>query len=360
VWFSQLKKYALPLTLALALLFCLVFQLKENTPKPSKGSDKSIVDVKGVDFAPYFADLERRVRPHWSPPIADRNKKVVVLLNIRRDGSLNSFKLLKKSGSASADAAALQAIKLSGSFSALPPNYPGHYVAIDFTFSDQLLCPESISTQKTNTEADLVSYINDLKHRIYRHWTPPLDHNRHIVAVFHITRNGNLQNLKLRESSGSTEADNAALEAVRMSAPFCKLPAGYKESTAPVEFTFEYQGINNYAKHTKPELTEAEAKVQNDSYVANLEQSVQRNWHPLSKDSDKRVVIIIYITNDGHLNGTRLVGESGSTSADAAAMKAIRLTIPFKQPPVGHYGNTGIELTFDKQLMSGGLSGRLL
>ncbi len=49
-----------------------------------------------------------------------------------------------------------------------------------------------------------------------------------IVAEFTILRDGTLQDLKLAESSGDPEADQAALDAITSSAPFAALPAEFK------------------------------------------------------------------------------------------------------------------------------------
>jgi TonB family protein len=49
-----------------------------------------------------------------------------------------------------------------------------------------------------------------------------------VVAEFTILNDGTLNDLKLAESSGDSEADQAALEAITSSAPFAALPAEFK------------------------------------------------------------------------------------------------------------------------------------
>lgn|GEM_PF-1857423 len=377
MWFSHLKKHARLLTLSFVLLFCLVFQLMENTHKPpSKRSEKSIVDVKGVDFGPYYADLERRIRPNWSPNSTDRKKYVVVVVHITRDGYMKSLKLGDNSGSSSANAAALKAIKLSAPFAALPKDYPGRTVGLNIFFDKQFFrdgthnMPDTTATYTTDNEAEekayLGTYITELQRQIRRNWSPPtMEHYKRAVLTFYISRDGHFHNLKLHESSDSELANEAALTAVKRSDPFSRLPSAFKGSDLPIEFIFKYPGFRDRkdddSNSNVPEINEADVKARNDIYISDLEQSIRRNWHPLSKDQDKRVVIILYITVDGHLKGTRLVGDSFSPSADAAAIKAIRLTAPFKEfPPGPVFGASPLELTFDKQLIHGGPSGRRL
>jgi len=268
VWDCHIiKKYALPLTWAFALMFCLVFQLNENAPKPSKGSKKSLVEAKGTDFSPYITEVERRIRHNWSPSSADYGKLVILHLNIAQNGKLKSLTLLENSGSTSAATAAIRAVKLSSPFNALPAKYPGHTVPLDLIFDYQVYC----YGKKSHTDT-------------------------------------------FRCASASKE------------------------------------------------LNEADAKSQLDSYMIRLEKDIRRNWSPSDRDRDKRVVVILYIAENGLLEAIKVVGDSGSRSADAAALDAIKLSAPFEKPPCGYYGNTGrpLEFTFDKQLINGGPSGRQL
>ena len=91
-------------------------------------------------------------------------------------------------------------------------------------------------------EPDFGPYMAELQRRIRRNWNPPKeDRSKRVVALFTISRDGRLVNIRLQNSSGSQVADDAAMAAVRASAPFRPLPAGYRKSTIDVQFTFDYE-----------------------------------------------------------------------------------------------------------------------
>jgi TonB family protein len=106
---------------------------------PGGGGGRAGIDAEAEpDFGPYIAELQRRIKRNWAPPTEDRNKKVVVIFHISRDGRLLSVNLRGSSGSPSADQAAIAAVKLSAPFRALPSNYRGNDIPVEFTFDYQV------------------------------------------------------------------------------------------------------------------------------------------------------------------------------------------------------------------------------
>lgn len=91
-------------------------------------------------------------------------------------------------------------------------------------------------------EPDFGPYIAELQRRIRRNWSPPVeDQSKRVVAVFTISRQGRLMDLRIQQSSGSPQADQAALAAVRASAPFRELPANFRRDSIDVQFVFDYE-----------------------------------------------------------------------------------------------------------------------
>jgi TonB family protein len=90
------------------------------------------------DFGPYIAELQRRIRRNWSPPVEDRSKRVVALFKISRDGRLLSLRIQQSSGSPPADQAAIAAVRASAPFRALPPNYRGNDIDVQFIFDYEI------------------------------------------------------------------------------------------------------------------------------------------------------------------------------------------------------------------------------
>lgn len=91
------------------------------------------------------------------------------------------------------------------------------------------------------SSADFGPYMARLKQRLRRNWHPPRGKSSKTVEVrFVVDRDGKLLALKINDSSGDADADEAALEAVRISAPFSPLPPDFKGSSIPILFTFDY------------------------------------------------------------------------------------------------------------------------
>lgn len=86
-----------------------------------------------VDFGPYMADLQRRIKRAWFPPKGNESKRVVVVFKVHRGGELSHLRLDKSSGVAVADEAALKAVENAAPFRPLPAGAPDD-VDIQFTF----------------------------------------------------------------------------------------------------------------------------------------------------------------------------------------------------------------------------------
>jgi TonB family protein len=98
---------------------------------PDRGP--SVAAQADIDFGPYMADLQRRIKRAWFPPKGNESKRVVVVFKIHREGQLSNLRLEHSSGVAVADQAALKAVENAAPFRQLPPGAPDD-VDIQFTF----------------------------------------------------------------------------------------------------------------------------------------------------------------------------------------------------------------------------------
>lgn len=90
-------------------------------------------------------------------------------------------------------------------------------------------------------EPDFGPYMRELQNRIKRNWEPPKgEESRRVVLLFTIARDGRLISVNVSKSSGLAAADNAAINAVKLTAPFKPLPAEYKKNSVDIQFTFDY------------------------------------------------------------------------------------------------------------------------
>lgn len=90
-------------------------------------------------------------------------------------------------------------------------------------------------------EPDFGPYMRELQRKIKYNWHPPKgNESRKVVLLFKIGKNGQLLSCRVHKSSGLPSADQAALNAVKMTAPFRPLPSEYKGTNIDIQFTFDY------------------------------------------------------------------------------------------------------------------------
>ncbi len=90
-------------------------------------------------------------------------------------------------------------------------------------------------------EPDMGPYMRELQRRIKKNWDPPRGTaSKRVVLLFNIARDGRLLGMSLYKSSGDPATDRAAMSAVEITAPFRTLPPEYRDDSAQIEFTFDY------------------------------------------------------------------------------------------------------------------------
>ncbi len=65
------------------------------------GKAPSVAAQADVDFGPYMADLQRRIKRAWFPPKGNESKRVVVIFKVHRGGELSNLRLDHSSGCSS-------------------------------------------------------------------------------------------------------------------------------------------------------------------------------------------------------------------------------------------------------------------
>ena len=91
-------------------------------------------------------------------------------------------------------------------------------------------------------EPDFGPYMRELQRRIKLNWDPPKgNESKTVVLLFKIARDGRLL-------SCLPTADQAALKAVELTAPFRPLPGDFKGQSIDIQFTFDYRvfGASRY------------------------------------------------------------------------------------------------------------------
>ena len=94
-------------------------------------------DTKGYDWGPYAAEMIRKIKRNWEiPKLAHYGMKgrLVIRFFLLADGRVEGIRLLVSSGVPPYDNAALQAVRNSNPFRALPPDFPNPREGVTITF----------------------------------------------------------------------------------------------------------------------------------------------------------------------------------------------------------------------------------
>lgn len=90
-------------------------------------------------------------------------------------------------------------------------------------------------------EPDFGPYMKELQRLIKMNWDPPKgNESKRVILLFTIARDGRLLNVNVHRSSGLPAADKAALDAVKLTAPFRPLPPDFRGNSVDIQFTFDY------------------------------------------------------------------------------------------------------------------------
>lgn len=93
----------------------------------------------------------------------------------------------------------------------------------------------SISSSKS---PDMTNYMSLVKRKIQNVWhSPDVQRNCTVTVLFSLDKNGSLVSNSVKKSSGFPSVDQLALQAIKRSAPFAKLPEGAGRFS--VEYSFE-------------------------------------------------------------------------------------------------------------------------
>lgn len=95
-------------------------------------------------FDSYMKELQQEIKKNWNPPEGTESKNVVVLFSIMKDGTLLNVRIKKPSGIYEVDEAATNAVKLTFPFKALPSEYHGDRVEVEFTFDYKVLGTKNV------------------------------------------------------------------------------------------------------------------------------------------------------------------------------------------------------------------------
>lgn len=115
--------------------------LSETGGHEDTGADERTIslETQSSEFAPYLAEVRRRVVRWWNyPPYARQvglGGKLVLVFSITREGSLAGVQITKSSGVSLLDEAAVNAVKAGAPFAQFPANFPFRQLNIVASFN---------------------------------------------------------------------------------------------------------------------------------------------------------------------------------------------------------------------------------
>ena len=113
--------------------------------------------------------------------------------------------------------------------------------------SDAFFSPEALTHETVLNpgqidalrDIDLSAYFAEIRRRVKRNWNPSYSsEEQSTFLTFKIQKNGQITDLKVARSSGSSKLDNESLAAVQNSAPFDSLPPNFPLEALEIEFSF--------------------------------------------------------------------------------------------------------------------------
>lgn len=106
---------------------------------------------------------------------------------------------------------------------------------------------KTITNKNPEIDKDLFfkNYMHDMQIKIKNNWTPPkYDTSKKTVLFFTVKRSGEVENIRVKESSGSKDSDDSAIEALKKSSPLAPFDSEIKEEKVDIMFTFDYNVLN--------------------------------------------------------------------------------------------------------------------
>ena len=117
-----------------------------------------------------------------------------------------------------------------------------------------LVCQTCVlATEKYNDDQEInamfSSYMRNMQRSIKANWNPQKSNSsKRVVLTYKIGKDGKLLKYKVLKSSGDKSMDDAAIKALKKTAPFAPLPEEFKDDSVDVQFTFDY---NVFARNKK-------------------------------------------------------------------------------------------------------------
>jgi TonB family protein len=114
-----------------------------SNPQGGDAANPGVDVAQDINFGPFMAELEKRIKRNWVPPRGAESRKVLLLFYLARDGRVLKVDTKESSGDDDADRAAIAAVEASAPFMAFPPQVKEDVLPVEFTFDYNVLNPKN-------------------------------------------------------------------------------------------------------------------------------------------------------------------------------------------------------------------------
>lgn len=212
------------------------------------------------NWGPYISRQRVKIRELWQPAPSQKDLKITVFLSIDKSGKLLQSKIINTDNLPEEQLeVALKALKNANPFEPLPHFTDLKRIDVKFVleyYADKNKKWVSDAVQKNTKQTNDYNkswddYIKNIQLKIKSAWKPSSsESSKRIITVFTIDRKGNLTNIKILkgEKKPTQKSMEAAIKAIRDSAPFKPLPEQYEGKDVEVQFIFDYDVYRNNKK----------------------------------------------------------------------------------------------------------------
>ena len=121
--------------------------------------------------------------------------------------------------------------------------------------------------RRISVQEEFGNYMSTVREKISKTWTPPeVLEEGHATVVFKIDKSGNLISSNIKESSGNSLYDEAALNSIQKAAPYLGYPENASREYITVMYSFDSSIVS--ASKVKDLVAQSEAYINRDNLAA--------------------------------------------------------------------------------------------
>jgi len=322
-----------------------IFEIKNKTT--------SIEFLAEPDFSGYMAELQKKIKHHWTPPKADSTRRIKAAFRIHNDGSVTGIRILNP-GIKEADQAATAAIENASPFNPLPLGSLGP-VSINFTFDYNVfgankMLAVKVLNDKNLPPIELSNYIKHLQENLENACAREDWKDQAPIRCFLILRkNGSVDQMRFLGDAGSKTREELATKIIKAAEPFEPLPASFssdlflilsfvKDKRVTKEMVSDTYTIDIKITDlpavkmiTGPRRNNLTASIR--PYLAQVENKLTKAWNPPGPSKETAEQLSFNIERDGSISRLSLLTVTGDNVADQTILHAAIAAAPFAPLP---------------------------